>query len=264
MIDDTGESWVVIRLSATALWLPERDADELHSSVDLAGLRVVEPTETEWEPGALVPGNSWNGIRTRDDISPSSDATFRTDRDVALVKLPGPGSLERRLSCLGVVDEYLGEFDDVPGMTTQTIRGQGGRRMGLHLDNWDRKTAGERRSSRNRASLNFGDEPRRFLFVDHDVVTGHGPADVPSTETARRLVRDAKNPPVVVRVKVPKGWAYIAPTETLLHDAWSIGQRHGSHHASALGWFSPTHGVAKAEMMGIDADLSVVVEPATT
>jgi hypothetical protein len=249
------ESWVVIRLAATSLWLPERDAEEL--AVHVTHARVVEPTETAWEPEALVPADDWHGIQGRGEPW-LSDAEFRTSHDVALVKLladEAPPQPDLLLARLGTVDRAIGVIQDVPGMATQTMRGPGGRRMGLHLDNWDRLPAGRRHTSRNRASLNLGPEPRWFLFADLDVVAAHPPDEVPSTETARRLVRDLPTPPTVVRLQVPPGWAYVAPTENLLHDVRSLGQHEGTSHVSALGRFAPVDHHTDHTAIAVDADL---------
>lgn len=264
MTDAAGRGWIVIRFSATALWLPEQEAGELFSGVNVSITRVAGPAESAWEPGALLPADHWTGVRTSGDPGLVPDCRFRPERDVALVKLPGSAPPDRRLALLGGIDEYIGERGDIPGIRTQTIRGPGGLRMGLHLDNWDRKTAGRRAASRNRASLNLSAEPRWFMFVDHDVVAGHPPDQVPSTETARRVIDHAPKAPTVVRLKVPKDWAYVAPTENLLHDSWSIGQRRGARHASALGNFSPQHGGEDGGVIAVDGDASMVVERMTT
>jgi hypothetical protein len=139
------------------------------------------------------------------------------------------------------------------------MRGPGGLRLGLHLDNWDRLPSEQRGDSRNRVSLNLGDEPRWFMFVDHDVVARSPDGLVPTTRSARHGVMAAEGgrSPAIVRVRVPVGWAYIAPTEVLLHDVWSLGERRGAFHASALGRFSPVRAAAEPRVMGIDADGSV-------
>jgi hypothetical protein len=228
-------SWLLIRFTATTLWLPLADAGEL--LVDVTTATTAPAGSGVWEPGALVPAPGWTGIRTAGDASSVSEAEFRPHRDVAVVKL-GAGGGAAGLAGLGRVDHTFEPLQDVPRMTTQTMR-EDGHRLGLHLDNWDRLPAAQRHTSRNRASLNLGPEPRWFLFVDFDVIGAHAPDQVPDTDSARLLVNGRSRPPTVVRLRVPPGWAYIAPTENLLHDSWSLGQRTGSTHIPALGRFTP-------------------------
>ena len=264
MKEESPDGWLLIRLAVTGLWLPLRDAGELASAVALTRPRVVGDAEAAWEPGAVVPAGPWRGMTWRGNPRPADGAVFRPDRDVALVKLPARGQTpEQRLARLGAVGRLVGTGRDVPGMTTQTMRGSTGSRMGLHLDNWDQLPAEARPTSRNRASLNLGPEPRWFLFVDHDVVARYRPDQVPDTDTARRTLPLAAHPPAVVRLRVPVGWAYVAPTENLLHDASSLGQRSGTSHVSALGRFSPTDGASDPAVIGIDAELPAGPEPPT-
>jgi hypothetical protein len=260
MAEEGRDAWVLIRLSHTTVWLPERDAHEL--AVDLTAVHAVPAGTRGWEAGAIVPAaDRWRGVRGVGELW-SARARFLPDRDVALIKLGVPRwrrLARRRLGRAGELDQYLGVQRDVPGMTTQTMRGPGGLRLGLHLDNWDRLPPEQRGDSRNRVSLNLGDEPRWFMFVDHDVVGRCPEGIVPTTRSARQSIMAAEQErsPAIVRVRVPVGWAYIAPTEILLHDVWSLGERRGAFHASALGRFSPVGSAAEPRVMGIDADGSV-------
>jgi hypothetical protein len=222
---------------------------------------VVDVAETAWEPGALVPAEPWSGIRVCEELAVLTGLEFRLDRDVALVKVADDGQPRERLTRLGAVDVYTGEHRDVPGLVTQTARGEDGRFLGLHLDNWDGKPAGRRATSRNRASLNLGPEARRFMFVDHDLMAAYAPDCVPDTESARSLVADSSSWPIVVRLTVPPGWAYVAPTETLLHDVSSLGQTAEVRQATALGWFDPAPIGAGAIAICVDADLSAMPRP---
>jgi hypothetical protein len=157
---------------------------------------------------------------------------------LALDQEAGQRPPDLHLARLGTVSRYLGVARDTPGKATLTV-GDDGRRLGLHLDNWDRLPAADRHTSRNRVNLNLGPEARWFMFADLDVITAHQSDAVPTTDSMRELVRHAPDPTAVVRLLIPAGWAYIAPTENRLHDASSAGQHHGTRHASALGWFSP-------------------------
>lgn len=237
--------WHVVQLSSRALWVPRRLADRLDLST--GSVRVVDPLDPEWEPGAVVPTSDWRALRTRP--SQRELRRFRTERDVALVPLPPTVrrmAPERQVESLGKVDQHLGVAKSAPDRLTLTIDPATHLRIGLHLDNWDRLPTARRHTSRNRANVNVGEIDRAFLFLDLDVVSGH-PADaVPDTRSARRRLRDLAPPPPLLRLAVPPGWAYIAPTETVLHDGSSMGAPDMAQHASALGRFDPVPGITEA------------------
>lgn len=236
MAEDLGTAnWIIVELSALRLWFPEEGVSEL--SAQLSEVRVADPAEEDWEPGALLPGDTWRAlepvITPRMDLNP----VFQPARDAAVVPLRPPGDLEQ----LGEVDRSLGAQYDTPGVLTRTQRGPDLPALGLHLDNWDRLPARRRRDSRNRACLNLGPEARSLLLVDLDLLASCGPEQVPDTDLGRALAARAPTPPRVVRVRVPPGWAYVAPTELLLHDAQTLEQRReGTTCVTALGRFAPT------------------------
>jgi hypothetical protein len=248
-----GGSWQTVALASRGLWLPDvRSVPD--TLVYRAGVRQVTSAEVEWEADALLPAGSWREHPlSRRPGSAVAAGGFDAGRDVALVPVGDrlgslAGSGRDLLVRFGRLDHYFGVHDDVPGRLTATVDPASGLLLGLHLDNWDRLPAGQRAGSRNRLSVNLGPEPRSFLFVDADLVTMYPPEVIPSTGGCRRLVRqlvqDATSPPTgaapaVVRLVVPPGWGYIAPTENLLHDACSLGQRTGTRHVSGLGYFSP-------------------------
>jgi hypothetical protein len=226
----------LLPLATTTIWFPAAWCGSVQAEATTT--RLPEPPERdEWQSGAVLPGHRWRPL-TPSMLGP---AAFRTDRDVALLA-PDPDATRRppdaHLARLGTVSRYLGVARDTPGKTTLTV-GDDGRRLGLHLDNWDRLPAADRHTSRNRVNLNLGPEARWFMFADVDVAAAHRPKAVPNTDSTRELVHRSPEPTTVVRLLIPAGWAYIAPTENRLHDASSTDQRNGTRHASALGWFSP-------------------------
>lgn len=235
-----GNSWQIVQLASASLWLPTSAPPDL--VVQCADLRVVRPDDGAWQPGALVPAGPWRPLADAARAGEDALGPFRTECDIAVVAVPADGSrapAARRLATLGQVERFLGVGRDVPGMATLTRDPGPGVLLGLHLDNWDRLPAGVRHLSRNRASLNLGPDARSLLFVDLSILRGFSADAIPDTDSARRLVQDAAEMPSLLRVQVPTGYAYIAPTENLLHDASSIGQHQGAFHVSALGRFRP-------------------------
>lgn len=244
--------WVVVQLMSRTLWLPSELANRL--GLFAASVRVVGPTETLWERDALVPTGPWRRLQESGRLATGATREFRSDRDIALVRLPttvAQQSPERQLASLGEVDRYLGVDDDIPGLPTLTIDPRSALLIGLHLDNWDRLPVGLRHASRNRASVNLGPVPRALLFVDLDITHGYPPDAVPDTEATRKRLMNADPPPAVLRLLVPPGWAYIAPTENLVHDGSSLSFRDGAIHASALGLFRPARGTAEVAVVAV-------------
>ena len=245
-------SWVVVQLSSRTLWLPSEVTDRL--GLFAASVRVVGPSDTLWERDALIPTAPWRRLQSSGPPASGVARAFRPDRDVALVRIPrrmSELSPERQLESLGDVDHFLGVDEDIPGLPTLTIDPRSALLIGLHLDNWDRLPVGLRHTSRNRASLNVGPVPRALLFVDLDIATGYRPDVVPDTETTRKRLIEADPPPAVLRLLVPPGWAYIAPTENLVHDGSSLSFHEGAAHASALGRFVPVRGTAPVTVMTV-------------
>lgn len=162
--------WLVMRLSTTALWVRVEclSTAEVRASM----LRVAEPSETEWEDGAVVPASGWHDVRDRFGAPCSDELAFRPGRDVAVIEMTaqlaasGP---EHAIASVGTVDDYFGVRRDEPGLVTTTRNRGSGRLVGLHLDNWDRLPAGRRGVSRNRVNVNLGSEQRIFMFADLDI-----------------------------------------------------------------------------------------------
>jgi hypothetical protein len=244
--------WIVVRLASRHLWLPGELSDRL--GLFAASLRVVAPSETLWEPDALIPTGPWRRLQAAPASSPQETVRFRTDQDVALVRLPramAHMAPERRLRSLGHLDRYLGIDEDIPDLETLTINPYSAQLIGLHLDNWDRLPIGMRHASRNRASVNLGPVPRALLFVDLDIAAGYRADAIPDTETTRKRLLTEQPPPAVLRLLVPPGWAYIAPTENLLHDGSSSTYRQSASHTSALGQFRPVRGPVRATVVSV-------------
>jgi hypothetical protein len=113
----------------------------------------------------------------------------------------------------------LGPTVRAPGMRTVTTN-EAGVRVGLHVDSWD--TIHPAGVARNRICLNIGTGARAFFFLPVDV------RDLGLWDEARgrvaplhRIGERLRTDPslAVVKLTLAPGDAYIAPTESLLHDA---------------------------------------------
>jgi hypothetical protein len=107
-----------------------------------------------------------------------------------------------------------------------------GRYVGLHFDSWDRLPTTERHLGQNRVCLNLGPGPRGLQFVpltamemdarldDLPAVDAEGPTRRHG-DLARGFLRQFPDEPVF-RIVILPGEAYIAPTENLVHDGWTV------------------------------------------
>jgi hypothetical protein len=134
---------------------------------------------------------------------------------------------------------------DRPNLPTTTRDpDRGSKFIGLHLDSWDRLPLGERRkSSHYRISVNVGEASRFLLFFDIDVVEMKNQLmsnAVDVTEAEWRVpglfLEKFPNYPVL-RLKVEPGFAYVAPTDLVVHDGSSLGVMAPTVHLTIRGKF---------------------------
>ncbi|WP_329423316.1 hypothetical protein [Streptomyces sp. NBC_01268] len=98
---------------------------------------------TRYEDGAVVPVGAWRPITEAQARALAAPPGTSPDVTVEIVRPPGleqPGfELDTLTAGLGDEDaHYLGQALAAPGMPTTTVNPNGGRLLGLHLDNWDK------------------------------------------------------------------------------------------------------------------------------
>ena len=131
-----------------------------------------------------------------------------------------------------------------PDQRTTTINPANGHRLGLHFDSWDMRPLPERGGCRYRVSVNVGTSDRYFLFVAMTALEAlqiAEPSDgAPQNATTifRAALRARPQTPVF-RLRVPPGWAYVAPTDNLPHDGSTIGATGFDFSLHALADFRP-------------------------
>jgi hypothetical protein len=244
-------------------------ADRLELS---AGMRPASPREVRelgYESEAFLPCEPWRPLASGEQLLLLSKDSFDDPaRSIAIVRLPdgfaercrhirraeagGPdfetvaGDLES-VCHLGAPLHFIGAGSNPAGLQTVTIdQRSGGRFTGMHLDSWDNLDLAERHRSSNRICVNIGQESRYFLFVpialmDMPQIVAERLAGVeppPSTSLDRLFVELCADVPVV-RCRLAPGEAYIAPTECLLHDGSSVGQRHLDEQVTVRGFIRP-------------------------
>lgn len=138
----------------------------------------------------------------------------------------------------------LGVSAGPSGLRTATVNQRVGQRIGLHVDDWDRAVDLERGKARLRICVNLGRETRYFLAVPvalHKAMSHWHETlaigDLRGTDAARALL--AKLRPKVLRIPIPPLHAYMAPTETLVHDATTEPMEVPDHALTILGYFDP-------------------------
>jgi hypothetical protein len=227
------------------------DLDDIRGRCDTAPVRLTRG-EPGYEVGALVPGSDWAPVTADGAEHLRADATTPYGDLIELVHRPlpetAPDDLRARLETAARLDPLDGRWPNVllgctasPGnRATTTEDSRTGRRIGLHVDNFDRLPYPARRQSRRRLCLKFGPGPRYLLIGDRDVqqICRSLHTDLerhyPHTDDIRRYVA-AGHPLRCLRIRLAPGDGYIAPTELLPHDGSTAGTDQPSVAAFWLG-----------------------------
>jgi hypothetical protein len=158
----------------------------------------------------------------------SSDDTLRSVRQLA----------RRDLRPLGGCAFHAISLD-APGQLTTTRREARGKRIGLHVDNWDQLPMRTRADSRRRLAVNLGPGSRALLFASPSACQicrslGRPDEHFPHTTDVRAFVANGGRLRCYSVVLEP-GQAYVAPTELLVHDGSTLDARLPSIVAYWLG-----------------------------
>lgn len=213
--------------------------DDIRDRCDTAPVRQTA-SEPGYDDGAIVPDENWKSITTADAEQHRADASVPDAVRIELVHRPLPDldsdDLAGRLEAAARLDPLDGRWPTIllgcaasPGnWTTTTEDSTTGRRIGLHVDNFDRLPYARRHQGRRRLCLNLGPGPRYLLIGDRDIqqICRMLHADLdrhhPHTEDIRRYVA-AGHPLRCLRIRLDPGDGYIAPTEFLAHDGSTAG-----------------------------------------
>jgi hypothetical protein len=116
-----------------------------------------------------------------------------------------------------------------PNLPTIT-RDASGTLIGLHVDSWDLLPVTEREASSNRVVMNLGRQPRRLLFCNCSlagmrdlIATKAGAGDTPQEANALIALFMKTFDVPIISVTIPPGFAYIGPTENMIHDGSTMG-----------------------------------------
>lgn len=115
-----------------------------------------------------------------------------------------------------------------PKMATTTVDVVRGELCGIHLDSWESRSMQERLTARKRISINLGPGPRWFLFVPRTLKALADGLSKPSNDDRDPMtavlnrIRQRPEDLTCAALCLLPGQAYIAPTESLMHDATSF------------------------------------------
>jgi len=120
--------------------------------------------------------------------------------------------------------------------------------VGLHIDHWDGLPLRHRYRARNRICINLSREPRYSLFFNLPMMEMfrsaglRDPDDIYSDfrglYLGQRFMTICPDYPVV-RLRIDPGEAYVLPTDNLIHDASTTGNRFTDITLTYLGLFVP-------------------------
>ncbi|MEV7804960.1 hypothetical protein AB0O28_18625 [Microbispora sp. NPDC088329] len=220
---------------------------DIQHCVDVGGVTTAGDAPGYDERTAVVPSGDWRPIAEEEAEQLRPDATTPRSLLVELVTHPLPvdaaADLDARRQAAAALDPLDGRWprerlacaDSPPGLLTTTRdHDNGNRRIGLHVDNFDRQPYPTRLNSRRRLALNMGPGSRYLLLADRTIMdicaelgrdqNGH----LPHTDDLRRYIADG-HPLRCFRIRLDPGQGYIAPTEVVPHDGstadaatWSV------------------------------------------
>jgi hypothetical protein len=222
-----------------------------------------------YEDGAIVPRGNWRSSSRIDEVNPNfvfvievpkslispmrhfkvGTITSQTEADEAA------SSDEYRVAASEFINELavfavtrasisiLGISVKAPGLLTVTVDQKKQRRIGLHLDVWDKLTLQQKSDARWRVNVNLGSEPRHLVFCGLPVPVMHRRAALDSktvgTSIGRNFFERFPFYPLY-RISIKPGHAYVAPTDLLIHDATTLDRTTPDISIAVLGHFRLT------------------------
>lgn len=183
-----------------------------------------------YDAEALLPADRWTALGREVAVELHAHADVEASRIVELVHMPEIAALDaiHRFDPFGGQHpvQFLGYTECAGNQRTTTTDHRTMRRLGIHLDNFDRMPLERRHESRRRIGLNLGPGPRYLLLATQDVEDlAHLTPLIerePHTDQVRRYVAGGGQL-ACIRIRLEPGEGYIAPTELIPHDGSTWG-----------------------------------------
>lgn len=184
-----------------------------------------------YDAESLLPADDWIPLPARlaSELDARSDAHASTV--IELVRVPGVTALDEIYRFQPFGDRhparFLGYTECAADQRTTTTDTRTMRRLGIHLDNFDRMPLERRHESRRRIGINLGPGPRYLVLATQDIkglarLTALIERD-PHTDQVRQYVARGGQL-TCIRIRLEPGEGYLAPTELIPHDGstWGI------------------------------------------
>jgi len=205
------------------------DPEALRARCQMSAIRLGS-TDQAYDAEALLPDDNWAPLGA--DLAKRLRADNATPEStlVELVRLRS-GALRETIHAFAPFGDrlpakFLGYVDCPPNQRTTTIDTRTTRRLGLHLDNFDRLPLERRAESRRRVAANLGPGSRFLILAIEDIreIAQRSTEDVrhPHTDHVRRYIADGGEL-TCIRIRLEPGEGYIAPTELIPHDGSTWG-----------------------------------------
>lgn len=217
------------------------DHEALQARCQVSAIRLGT-TDQAYDAEALLPDDNWSPIERDFAASLCADDAQPDSTIVELVCLR-PGAVREAIHAYAPFGDrlpakFLGYVDCEPNQRTTTIDTSTTRRLGIHLDNFDRLPLEDRIKSRRRIAANLGPGSRYLILAAEDIrdILGRSaePVRHPHTDHIRRHVA-AGGELTCIRIRLDPGEGYIAPTELIPHDGSTWGLETPSTVAFWLG-----------------------------
>lgn len=195
-----------------------------------------------YDGDSLLPADEWAPLPARMASELKAGSGVPESALVELVRVPDVATLDavHRFQPFGDRHpaRFLGYTECAADQLTTTTDPSTMRRLGIHLDNFDRMPLERRHESRRRIGINLGPGNRFLVFTTQDL---QGLARVspliernPHTGQVRRYGAQGGQL-TCIRIRLEPGEGYLAPTELIPHDGSTRGVRSPSTIAFWLG-----------------------------
>lgn len=225
---------------------------DVQGRIDIGDVRQAGDTPGYDDGAAVVPQGNWAALSEEEAkrLRPDADTPLSMTIELVSQDLPifASEDLQGRVDAAAALDPLGGRWPhrrhvytcSPAGLLTSTEDTTTGRRIGLHVDNWDRLPYPVRQDSRRRLCINLGPGTRYLLVGDRDVteicrvLRRDQGQYCPHTDDVRQYVDDGHSLRCL-RIRLEPGQGYIAPTELAPHDGSTSGAQTWSLAAFWLG-----------------------------